>query len=79
MTDRNRFPMPFLISAEEAATAIVAGIEKDKAEVVFPFPMMLTMKVARLVPVRAWTAMTAVLARRGITRRQNDDGVARAQ
>jgi short-subunit dehydrogenase len=69
MTDRNTFPMPFLISAEEAATAIADGIERDKAEVVFPFPMMLTMKAARLLPVRAWTAMTAVLARRGITRR----------
>jgi short-subunit dehydrogenase len=70
MTDRNSFPMPFLISAEAAAKAIVAGIEKDKAELVFPFPMMLTMKAARLVPVRAWTAMTATLARRGITRRR---------
>ncbi|HEV7210994.1 MAG TPA: SDR family NAD(P)-dependent oxidoreductase [Blastococcus sp.] len=69
MTDRNTFPMPFLISAEAAATAIADGIGKDKAEVVFPFPMMLTMKAARLVPTRAWTAMTAVLARRGITRR----------
>jgi short-subunit dehydrogenase len=70
MTDRNSFPMPFLISAEAAAKAIVAGIEKDKAELVFPFPMMLTMKAARLVPVRAWTAMTATLARRGVTRRR---------
>jgi short-subunit dehydrogenase len=70
MTDRNSFPMPFLISAEAAAKVIAAGIEKDKAEVVFPFPMMLTMKAARLVPVRAWTAMTATLARRGITRRR---------
>jgi short-subunit dehydrogenase len=69
MTDRNSFPMPFLISAEEAARSIADGIEKDKAEIVFPFPMMLTMKVARLLPTRVWTAMTAVLARRGITRR----------
>jgi short-subunit dehydrogenase len=66
MTDRNSFPMPFLISAEAAARAIADGIEKDKAEVVFPFPMMLTMKTARLVPIRAWTAMTAALTRRGM-------------
>jgi short-subunit dehydrogenase len=66
MTDRNSFPMPFLISAEAAAKAIADGIEKDKAEVVFPFPMMLMMKTARLLPVRAWTAMTAVLTRRGM-------------
>jgi short-subunit dehydrogenase len=69
MTERNSFPMPFLISPEEAARAIVAGIERDKAEVVFPVPMMLMMKAARLVPVRAWTAFTARLARRGMRSR----------
>jgi short-subunit dehydrogenase len=61
--------MPFLISPEAAARAIVAGIEKDKAEVVFPVPMMLMMKAARLVPVRAWTTFTAGLARRGMRAR----------
>ena len=69
MTERNSFPMPFLISPEEAARAIVAGIEKDKAEVVFPVPMMLMMKAARLVPARAWTTFTARLARRGMRSR----------
>ncbi len=69
MTDRNSFPMPFLISAEAAARTIADGIEKDKAEVVFPVRMMLLMKVARVVPVRTWTALTAAMARRGLTRR----------
>ena len=41
MTDRNSFPMPFLISPEAAARTIADGIAKDKAEVVFPLPMML--------------------------------------
>lgn len=68
MTDRNRFPMPFLIEAEVAARAIADGIARDKAEVVFPVPMMLAMKAARLLPVRAWTALTAQLARRSLTR-----------
>ncbi len=66
MTDRNRFPMPFMVEPEEAARAIADGIARDKAEMVFPAPMMLAMKVARLVPVRAWTALTATLARRGL-------------
>jgi short-subunit dehydrogenase len=65
MTDRNTFPMPFMVSPEEAARAIVDGIAKDKAEIVFPLPMMLLMKAARLVPVRAWTAATAAMTRRG--------------
>jgi short-subunit dehydrogenase len=68
MTDRNTFPMPFLVSPEEAARAIADGMAKDKAEIVFPLPMMLVMKLARLVPVRAWTAATAAMTRRGLRR-----------
>jgi short-subunit dehydrogenase len=66
MTDRNTFPMPFLVSPEAAARAIADGMAKDKAEIVFPLPMMLLMKAARLVPVRAWTAATAAMTRRGL-------------
>ena len=66
MTDRNRFPMPFLMEPEAAARTIADGITRGKAEIVFPFPMMVAMKVARVVPVRAWTALTAGLARRGL-------------
>jgi short-subunit dehydrogenase len=66
MTDRNRFPMPFKVEPEVAARAIADGIARDKAEIVFPVPMMIVMKAARLVPLRAWTALTATLARRGL-------------
>jgi short-subunit dehydrogenase len=66
MTDRNRFPMPFKVAPEDAARAIADGIARDKAEIVFPLPMMIAMKTARLVPVRAWTALTAQLARRDL-------------
>jgi short-subunit dehydrogenase len=69
MTERNTFPMPFMVSPEEAARAIADGMAKDKAEIVFPLPMMLLMKAARLVPVRAWTAATAAMTRRGMRRR----------
>jgi short-subunit dehydrogenase len=68
MTDRNTFPMPFMVSPEEAARAIADGMAKDKAEIVFPPPMMLLMKVARVIPVRAWTAATAAMTRRGMRR-----------
>lgn len=58
MTDTNEFPMPFMIEADEAARTIVDGLEKGRAEIVFPLPMAVTMKLARLVPVRAWAALT---------------------
>ena len=66
MTDRNRFPMPFKIPAEDAARRIADGIAKDKAEIVFPRPMTVLMKTVRLMPVRPFTAITAQMARRGL-------------
>lgn len=54
MTDVNTFSMPFIIEADEAARYIVEGIEKEKAEIVFPPKMMIAMKLARLVPQQLW-------------------------
>ena len=51
---------------DAAARTIADGIARDKAEIVFPLPMALLMKTARLVPPRAWTALTAAMARRGL-------------
>jgi short-subunit dehydrogenase len=46
--------MPFIISAERAAKIIVKGIEKKRTEIVFPIPMAISMKLARLVPASIW-------------------------
>ena len=54
MTAVNDFPMPFIITAERAAKRIADGIARGKAEIVFPFPMMLAMKLARMIPNAVW-------------------------
>jgi short-subunit dehydrogenase len=59
----NSFRMPWTIERDEAARRIASGIEKGKAEIVFPLPMMLAMKAVRLVPVRPWTAAMSRMAR----------------
>jgi short-subunit dehydrogenase len=59
LTAGNRFPMPFIIDAGQAARSICDGLERECTEIVFPAPMALLMKVARLVPARAWTALWA--------------------
>ena len=59
LTVGNSFPMLFIIEAGRAARSICDGLERDRAEIVFPAPMALLMKTARLVPARAWTALWA--------------------
>lgn len=40
MTDVNRFPMPFLMSAEKSARIILRGIAANKGRIAYPWPMM---------------------------------------
>lgn len=64
MTAVNDFPMPFLIEADEAARRIADGLESGDDTIVFPRRMALLMGAARLVPGRAWTALSSLGARR---------------
>ena len=57
LTSQNTFRMPFLMEPPDAATRIADGIAREKAEMVFPLPMMLLMKATRLVPIRPWAAL----------------------
>ena len=66
LTAENTFRMPFLIDPPDAAARIADGIAREKAEIVFPLPMMMLMKATRLVPVRPWTAL---MSRYATTRR----------
>ena len=52
MTAVNRYPMPFLLSAEDAARRTVRAIERGKALVVLPWQMRLVFLILRYVP--AW-------------------------
>ena len=54
MTSTNTFPMPFIISSATAAKYIADGLERNKAEIVFPLPMSLMMKLAKLMPSGLW-------------------------
>lgn len=64
LTDKNKFRMPFLISADQAAKRIQRGLEKNKARVSFPLPLAiaawfmsalspaLSERISRLLPYK---------------------------
>jgi short-subunit dehydrogenase len=65
LTAKNTFAMPFMLDADDAARRIARGLEKGKAEIAFPLPMLLAMKVAKVVPVRLWADAFARIQPRG--------------
>ena len=50
MTEKNKFPMPFLMSAEKAAKIIIDGIKKEKRIIQFPLPTVLGAKLMSIAP-----------------------------
>jgi NAD(P)-dependent dehydrogenase (short-subunit alcohol dehydrogenase family) len=50
LTAKNRFPMPFLIPAQKAATAIVRGLERGAFEIHFPRRFSQLLKILNLLP-----------------------------
>lgn len=50
LTDRNDFPMPFLVTAEDAARRIADGIEARRREIHFPLALTWPMKVLGILP-----------------------------
>jgi short-subunit dehydrogenase len=62
MTSTNKFPMPFMVSAEDAAKRIVRGLDRGKFEIAFPWQLVAMMKLGRVLPTRAffWYARTVL-------------------
>jgi short-subunit dehydrogenase len=52
MTSVNKFPMPFIIKVDDAASRIIAGLAKGRYEITFPWQLAAFMKLARLAPNR---------------------------
>ncbi len=65
MTDSNDFPMPFIISAEEASRSIIDGLKSDGFEVVFPWKLTIMMKLLRILPYRLYFWLAGKFLQRG--------------
>jgi len=63
-TKDNPFPMPDIISADEAARFIAQGLDKQKVEIIFPWRFALIMKTLRMLPYRLfYWAMRRIMGR----------------
>ncbi len=63
LTDRNDFPMPFLIDADEASKVIREGIARDQLEIHFPKKFTLLLKTLALLPKGLWCRLAQRMVR----------------
>ena len=65
MTARNRFHMPFLMSAERAAGIMVRGLAEGRARIAFPWPMYALARLIAALPAPLIDRVVARLPRKG--------------
>ena len=64
LTDKNRFRMPFLLSPEAAAERIVRGMNKNRFEIAFPFPMAAAFRILAALPRPLYFRLLSLAFRR---------------
>ena len=66
MTAVNKFPMPFIVPVDKAVDRIVAGLDKRKFEIAFPWQLVALLKVMRVLPypLYFWVARTFLTPKR---------------
>ncbi|MGI9481731.1 MAG: SDR family NAD(P)-dependent oxidoreductase [Hyphomicrobiales bacterium] len=57
MTQKNDFPMPFLMDVEQAAKTTIAGLRAGKFEVAYPMKLVLILKLMRILPYWLYFAL----------------------
>ncbi|MFP3978415.1 SDR family NAD(P)-dependent oxidoreductase [Marinobacter sp. KMM 10035] len=72
LTDRNDFPMPFLVTAEDAAERIVSGLAKGHNEIAFPKRFTWILKCLGALPQSLIDRMAASMARKSSSEQENN-------
>ena len=58
LTDKNAFPMPFLMESAEAAEAFYRGLHSNRFEITFPRRFSLILRLLQMLPYRLSLALT---------------------
>ena len=61
MTDVNTFPMPFLMSVDDAAVKIMEGMRSSRFEIAFPWQLAALLKIFRILPYGLYFAVASRL------------------
>ena len=64
LTQKNDFPMPFLIGVDEAAESIVKGLKSGRFEIIFPWKMAVAIKLLNALPRPLLFVITRKMLRR---------------
>ena len=65
MTTVNKFPMPFLMSAERAARIIVRGLARNRARIAFPWLLYAGVRLVAVLPPGLTDVVMARLPKKG--------------
>ncbi|MFY8274799.1 SDR family NAD(P)-dependent oxidoreductase [Pseudoalteromonas sp. SSDWG2] len=63
LTDKNDFPMPMAVSADEAALYMYKGLKNRKKEIHFPKRFTLFLKLLRILPWSIWAKLAKRMVR----------------
>jgi len=65
LTDKNEFPMPFLMEVDAAAESLIRGLESGRFEITFPRRFTWLLKGLRILPVAIYLRLTRRLLKNG--------------
>jgi short-subunit dehydrogenase len=65
ITAVNRFPMPFLMEADRAATIIAKGLARNRGRIAFPLPMLAGSWLLATLPDRLVERISRLLPKKG--------------
>lgn len=73
LTENNDFPMPFLVTAEDAAERIISGIAKGHNEIAFPKRFTWALKCLGALPQSLIDRMAAAMARKSSSEQETKE------